>query len=180
MHLTDEQLNEYLDNETTDRTQIESHLSSCDDCAARLTALQSLFVELESLPELSLSRDLAAPFTRQSRLPAQLPRWLALTATLQAALAVIALIITAPFVMQWISPYLPGVQTPSLAEIFLELQSLWMVWLDIFSQLQIPSMPEIPALELSSLALVLTLVGFSILWLVGNGLLLRYQNNTSR
>ncbi len=53
MHLTDEQLNEYLDNESTDeRAQIESHLSSCDECAARLSTLQNLFAELESLPEL--------------------------------------------------------------------------------------------------------------------------------
>ena len=39
--LTDVQLNEYLDNETTnERSQIESHLSSCDECAARLSTLQ--------------------------------------------------------------------------------------------------------------------------------------------
>ena len=39
MHLTDEQLNEYLDNEIVDRAQTELHLFACDDCAARLTAL---------------------------------------------------------------------------------------------------------------------------------------------
>jgi len=59
MHLTDEQLNEYLDNEIVDRADIESHLASCGECAARLTALQTLFAELDSLPELELTRDLA-------------------------------------------------------------------------------------------------------------------------
>ena len=52
MHLTDVQLNEYLDNETTERTQIESHLSVCDECTARLSALKTLFTEIESLPEI--------------------------------------------------------------------------------------------------------------------------------
>ena len=65
MHLTDEQLNEYLDNEIVDRAQVELHLFACDDCAARLTALRALFDEIESLPELALSRDIAAPVTRR-------------------------------------------------------------------------------------------------------------------
>ena len=55
MHLTDDQLNEYLDNETAERAQIELHLDSCDECAARLSTLQDLFAELESLPELALT-----------------------------------------------------------------------------------------------------------------------------
>ena len=82
-HLTDEQLNEYLDEATNERPQIESHLSSCDECAARLTTLQTLFTEIESLPELALTKSLAAPFMRTSNLPAQLPRFLTLTVTLQ-------------------------------------------------------------------------------------------------
>ena len=63
-HISDVQLNEYLDNEIPDRAQIELHLKSCEDCTARLTALLRLFDEVESLPELALSRDLAAHFTR--------------------------------------------------------------------------------------------------------------------
>ncbi len=57
MHLTDDQLNEYLDEATTERAQIEAHLSSCDECAARLSTLQNVFTELDSLPELELTRD---------------------------------------------------------------------------------------------------------------------------
>ena len=58
MHLTDEQLNEYLDNETNERVQIETHLSSCGECAARLSTLQALFTELDSLPEVALTKSL--------------------------------------------------------------------------------------------------------------------------
>ena len=170
MHLTDEQLNEYLDNESTERAQIESHLAECADCSARLTALKALFIEIESLPEITPSRSLAPRLTAHAPVP---PPWLMLIASLQAAIAVITIIIGAPFVMQFITPYLSGMQTPSFAELFLQFQSGWIVWLDILAQLQVPMLPEIPVVELSSLVIVLTLAGVSALWLVGNGLLLR-------
>ncbi|HQX01796.1 MAG TPA: hypothetical protein PLQ94_06780, partial [Anaerolineales bacterium] len=84
MHLTDDQLNEYLDEASNERVQIEAHLSSCDECVARLSTLQNLFTELDSLPELELTRDLAARFFPRPSLPAQLPKFLTLTAFLQA------------------------------------------------------------------------------------------------
>ena len=174
-HVTDAQLNEYLDNETTseERTRIESHLLACEECAARVAALQTLFAEIESLPELELSKPLAAPFTPPSSLPVpQLPRWLTLTATLQAAGALIALLIAGPFV----GNLLPSVEMPSLTTIILQLQAQWMVWLDLLSTFQIPALPELPELEISSLMLTLILAGASLLWLVGNGLLLREQS----
>lgn len=179
IHLTNEQLNEYLDNESIEREQIEAHLSSCDECAARLEALQTLFSAIESLPEVTLSRDLreaslrdAAPYTRTSSLPApQLPRWLTLTAILQAAVALIATSLASPFVMN----LMPAIQIPSFMDVIVQVQSQWMAWLDMLSTFQLPAMPEIPVIELSSLVLTLTLAGISLLWLVGNGLLLRNQ-----
>ena len=179
MHLTDEQLNEYLDNETSERAQIELHLSSCDECAARLTALQALFSEIESLPELTLTRDLreaslwdAAQFTRQSNLPAQLPHWLTVTATLQAAFALIAISIAAPIIIN----FMPVIQTPSPADVFVQVQSQWMAWLDLFTFDPLPALPRMPALEIPSLVLILTLMGVTILWLLGNGLLLKKRS----
>jgi anti-sigma factor RsiW len=170
MHLTDDQLNEYLDNEIIDRAPIELHLSSCDECAARLAALRNLFAEIESLPDLAVSRDLTPHL--MPRVPS-LPRWLTLTATLQAALSVIAFMVTAPLMMQLLAPYVSNIQIPSFADMFVQFQSQWMAWLDLYSQLQMPSVPEIPVVELSSMVIVLTLVFVSMLWIVGNGLLLR-------
>jgi anti-sigma factor RsiW len=174
MHLNEEQLNEYLDNETIleRRAQIESHLSVCHDCAARLTVLQALFAEIESLPDVELSEPIAAPVTRPvGRSAPPLPRWLTLTATLQAAGALITLVVAAPF----ITKLLPAVEMPSLATILLELQSQWMAWLDLLSTFQIPPLSQLPALEIPSLMLTLALAGASLLWLVGNSLLLRRQ-----
>ena len=172
MHLTDEQLNEYLDHEISNRAQIELHLTSCQDCTARLTALLRLFDEVESLPELALSRDLASHVTRS--LPVSgLPRWLTLTAFLQVAIAAITLIIGAPFVMQFVSPFVAAIRAPSFTEIVFQMQSEWITWLEMASQIQLPTLPEVPVVETSSLVIVLTLFGVSVFWLVGNGLLLR-------
>jgi hypothetical protein len=97
-HISDVLLNEYLDNETNEREQIELHLSACDDCATRLSVLQNLFLELESLPELELTHNLSARFVTKGQLTLQLPRWLTLIVFLQVALALVALIISIPFI----------------------------------------------------------------------------------
>jgi len=171
MHLTEEQLNEYLDEATIERAQIEAHLSSCNECATRLSTLQNLFAELDSLPELELTRDLAAPFTLRPSLPAQLPKFLTLTAVLQAAVALATLIVAVPFV----SALLPQIELPSFTKLFFQIQSQWTAWLDQLSTFNLPTFQPInlPTLEMSSL--LLTLAGVSVLWILGNGLLLRNQ-----
>jgi anti-sigma factor RsiW len=175
MHLTDEQLNECIDNEIKDRAQVELHLSSCEDCAARFAALRALFDEIESLPEVTLSHDIATPVTRNLSGRATLPRSLHLTVILQATAVVIVILFAAPFVGGWISPSLSNIQAPSITDAFLQLQSQWMIWLDILSQFQVPSLPKIPVIELSSLSVMLTVISASLLWLIGNRLLLRNQ-----
>ena len=171
MHPTDDQLNEYLDNESTERVWIETHLSSCGECAARLFALQSLFAEIESLPELEFTHSIAARFAQRPSLPPQLPRWLTLTATLQVSIAIIVLFVAAPLV----STVLPAFEAPSVTEALLQFQSQWVSLITPFTTYQLPTLPQLPPLEISSLMLSFTLVGVSLLWLVGNGLLLRKQ-----
>src|SRR5690349_11666135 len=107
-HLSDELLNEYLDNALSDRAAVQDHLAECADCAARLTALQTLFAEIESLPEVTLSRDLAAAVTLKVKGASLLPHWLTLTIVLQTVLALIAIVITAPFVIQFVSSFIPA------------------------------------------------------------------------
>ena len=175
MHLTDEQLNEFLDNASTERAFIETHLDSCNECAARLSSLQTLFADLDSLAEVTLSHDLAARFRPRPSLPAQLPRWLTLTASLQAAAALVALIVAIPF----FSIMLPQVEMPSFTTWLFEIQSLWASWLDALSNYQFP-ITQFPNLatypvELSTLFIALAIV--SIFWIFGNGLLLRNQNH---
>ncbi|MBK8783183.1 MAG: hypothetical protein IPO22_15575 [Anaerolineales bacterium] len=169
MHLTEDQLNEYLDEATIERVQIEEHLSSCDECAARLSTLQNVFTELDSLPELELTRDLAAPFTLRPSLPAQLPKFLTLTVTLQAAVALTAIGIAIPF----IANLMPSINLSAFVGVSIQLQTQWTSWLDTLSTFQLPPMPELPIVEMSSL--LITLAGVSVIWILGNGLLLRNQ-----
>jgi hypothetical protein len=172
-HLTDAQLNEYLDEAASERAQIEAHLISCGECSARLTDLQALFAELESLPDLALTRSLAAPFISPRSLPVQLPAWFPLTVTLQAAVALAALVIAVPFAIR----LLPVPAAPSLGRVFIQMQTQWTAWLDMLpaaSQFKMPVLPSL-SFELSSLFLMSALAVVSMLWLVGNGLLLRDQ-----
>ena len=175
MHLTDEQLNEYLDGETADPAQMELHLAVCTDCTRRLSEMEALFGEIESLPELGISPGFSARFMPVRSEPAGLPRSLTLTMMVQAALAVLVIIISAPFVIRFVSSYAPGLSIPSFVDVFLQVQTVWMAWLDTLSTLSFPTLPEIPVVNVSSLVTIFMVVGVSLLWLLGNGLLLRNQ-----
>ena len=182
-HLSEELLNEYLDNALSNRASVEDHLVQCVDCAARLTALKVLFAEIESLPEAGLSRDLAVPVILTLRQAQDngvtgislFSRWLTLTVALQAVLALITILVAAPFVIQFASSSMPVLEIPSLTQTFIQLQTQWVTWLEIFPQFQLPALPEIPVFEVSSLYFLLAVALTSIFWLVGNGLLLRNQ-----
>ena len=181
MHLTDDQLNEYLDNESSERPQIESHLAECAECAARLAALQAFFDEIESLPELELTRPIAALFTRPSSLPAPLPRWLTLTATLQAALAFIAIFFTVPIVSRYLTPVLQAISFPAFSDVLIEIQMYFVMWLQTVQSFQIPAIPTgfftLPE-ELSPTTLSISLLGLFLVWLTGNWWLLRKRPNS--
>ncbi len=73
-HLTEDQLNEYLDNavEAPVQARMALHLSGCADCRARLVSLQTVFQALAALPEETPGRDLT-PSVLQA-LPRQLLR----------------------------------------------------------------------------------------------------------
>jgi hypothetical protein len=180
MHLTDEQLNEYLDNEIQDRVQIELHLSSCDECTTRLTVLSALFLEIESLPEVTLSHDLAIPFTPQSSLPASLPRWLTLTATLQAVAAIIAVIFAAPKIAPFLAPILQTYPIPSLKDALVVLEMNFVMWMQAIQSFQYPSIPRISILpkEFSNGILSISVICIFFVWVVGNWWLLRKQYNS--
>ncbi len=58
-HLSDFQLNEYLDHilDESTRCALELHLEACPDCSARLQELQLVSVHLANLHEAQLSHD---------------------------------------------------------------------------------------------------------------------------
>lgn len=169
MHLTERQLNEYLDNATDDRARIQTHLDSCDDCAARLATLQTLFAELDSLPDLAFTSPLAARVLLDLERTPRLPRWLPLTSLLQTAAAVVAILVAAPLVLD----YLPTVQPPTWTDTLAQIQTQWLAWLDALAAIQAPALPELPALGISSLSASLVFLAALAMWLFGNRLLLK-------
>lgn len=72
-HLDDFTLNEYLDHALDERARraAAAHLGGCPACRAKLDAFQSVFTELDALPETHLEHDLAPAIL--ARLPRKTP-----------------------------------------------------------------------------------------------------------
>ena len=185
MHLTDHvadvQINEYLDDETAERAQIEAHLAECSECAARLSALRELFAEIESLPDVQLTRPIAVRFvTPPDRIP-RLPLWLTLTASLQAVLALIVILLAAPYVMANLSPYLESFPVPSLIDVMVNLQMTISMWIESIQAIQLPAIPTgtIPLPPaLSTEVLSITVIAIFLVWVIGNWYLLRTRSDS--
>lgn len=111
-HLTEDQLNEYLDNavEAPVQARMALHLSGCADCRARLVSLQTVFQALAALPEETPGRDLTPSVLRA------LPRSFSglawrLAFAVQAGLSLGLLLLFAPVVtsrLTWIVHGLAG------------------------------------------------------------------------
>src|SRR5271157_3752495 len=108
-HITDFQLNEYLDHALDEalQGQCDSHLSSCAECRARLEELKGLYSNLADLHEVKLSHDLTRSV--MAHLPQKQPRtWTPFfAAQLGAALGALLFIIV-EFTQ---AVYLPSVST---------------------------------------------------------------------
>ena len=188
-HLTDSQLNEYLDGtlDALTKRHCDKHLADCASCRARLAELQSLFAELSALPEARLPHDLTAPVLAGLRKPPR--RWTpAFAAQLGAALGVFIWLATqlarlipsiSAFRHQGLTiptfqPSIPDFEIPdphSLLTIFYSLFSLPAFHPSSF----LPHLSPIhlPTFQLSSLNLAFISVSVSVLWIIGNAALLR-------
>ncbi len=171
-HLTEDQLQEYLDRAlpASARRLAEAHLRSCGACASRLDELRLVFAGLASLPEARLSRDLAASVL--PRLPQKEPRMWTPVFAAQAGAAFGAVI--------WLAgEAAKGVQKIDLASVLLFLSQF-----DALPgpRLTVPDfqfiLPTIHPLDLggaevSTFNLALLAVSAFALWVAGNATLLR-------
>lgn len=95
-HLTETQLNEYLDGELAgdEQNAAEAHLVACPDCRAALGELRALAAAVESLPEAPLPRDLASLALTQLPPPRLALGWkLVLAAQAGSALGLLLLVV---------------------------------------------------------------------------------------
>jgi hypothetical protein len=194
-HLTNDTLNAYLDHALTPatRAEAEAHLATCTSCTAQLSTLRAIFASLEALPEIPLSRDLSASVVASIR-PARTPSTrpvinpvMRVALAFQLLLALVALAIAVPFVAQ-ITAALPTLSSFNLANTSLQwLTSTYQTFTTSFRpETLIPTtdltslFTQIPTLQLSTAIIVLSLTAVTLLWFVGNGLLLRSASRTQR
>src|SRR5690349_22220113 len=175
-HLSEETLNEYLDGAlpSSMRAEAESHLAACPACRARVEALRSLFAELDALPEAVLERDLSPAV--MAALTAHVPRVVRLAALAQGLAAVAMLALAWPLLD--FSALAPSTQLilPSTTELAGWFVLQWTAWMQTLTQFSVSSAFSTSfSLDLDppALLLTLTIVSACLLWLVGNGLLLR-------
>ncbi|MBL8046310.1 MAG: zf-HC2 domain-containing protein [Anaerolineales bacterium] len=174
MHLNEATLNEYLDDalETVERSAADAHLATCPQCAARLAEMHALFAALDALPAEPLTRDLSASVLA-ALTPAPTPLSLPIRAVLalQAIIAIIVLAVSAPLLLANIPALNPAQLLPAFtfdwASLFEPLNQLWAQ-----SQTLVRSATS-PLAEVSVWMWGAALSGLAVLWLVGNGAVLR-------
>ncbi len=192
-HLDDSTLDGYLDSALPParRAEVDSHLAACRECAARLDQMRALFIALDSLPESPLERDLAAgvlSIIRTSGLNPRPPRQLApILRALVAAQGLLALALLAaavPFAAQLLQRPELTQFTSEATRLFSDLSSsVLLEWNLVLAEagrlLTLPaSSPGLPLPPLSTLGLALVLLAAGLMWLVGNGVLLKEIANS--
>lgn len=171
-HLTEETLNEYLDNALAPaiRADVDAHLAGCADCRSAFESMRSLFAEIESLPGMALERDLTSTVVAQIEamsVKVSVPRPLGWALFAQGLAAVVILAALWPLVN------FSALQLPIVSLTWPTLPPLP----DFSGLLTLPSFSL--QLDPPVLLLVLMLVSASLLWFVGNGLLLVLPRVTS-
>lgn len=181
-HLSDFELNEYLDAMLDPDAigRVAAHLTGCSSCAARLSELRALFASLDELPDLPLERDLAPGVLAAIAPSASTSPILRLAVAFQLAIAVGLILLAWPVIARGtlVRAWLPSNEQVTvvfantsrlLVEEWGNLQS---VWQSLVAQ-GMHLIPHMPTLSLPRMAIWQLLAAAGVLWLVGNGLLLR-------
>lgn len=185
-HLNDDLLNEYLDGGLGPAAHAlaAAHLEACPDCARRLRVWQAVFTQLDTLPDEPLARDLSADVVAGIMSPAPFrPRpLLRLAFAAQAVLAVGLLIVAAPFLSASLSGLDPAVWSQPVqffaADTLNTLAAEWAavqtavdrLWADSAAFASQFTNPITNTTALMWGALLTTAL---VLWVIGNGVLLR-------
>jgi len=184
LHHDEWSLQEYLDGVLTDedRERLELHLAGCDDCAAQFASLKFLFLEMERLSDEPLTHDISVRVIRSLALKEDRKPHLYLVLMAQLAVAIIV------FAAIWPRISLELVNRYSLSQLLEPLRKLaelpaqgilftreFLNWIHI-QWIATLSMPAIDW-PITGLPLALAVGGITLLWLLGNGLLLRQSAN---
>ena len=108
-HLTEEQLNKYLDNslDAPELARMQAHLSDCPNCRERLASLQAIFQALAAMPEETPSHELTPSVLKALPNSSSGLGW-RLAFAMQAGLSLGFLLLFFPFMTARIAGILPG------------------------------------------------------------------------
>jgi len=177
-------LQEYLDGVLADedRERLVLHIAQCDDCAAEYTSLKYLYSEMERLPDEPLAHDISARVIHSLRLKEDRKPYMYRVLMAQLAVAIIV------FAAIWPRISLELVNRYSLVQLleplrkFEDLSAQGILFVREFLNwihIQWIATLSMPAIDwpITGLPLALAVGGMTLLWLLGNGLLLREPVN---
>ena len=175
-------LHEYLDDaiDPVGRNEVESHIADCSQCSEKLQELRELFYSLESLPDLPLERDLAHAVVTAIRPRLRFSRDYIFSIAAQSLVFGLLLIIVWPSISIEISELvvsITNIHLPAGAiENLINVLRQWSTVLDNTTEIVsrgLVALGKPPTFSWPLLDGWLIIGATVIIWLAGNGLLLR-------
>ncbi len=183
-HLEEWSLQEYLDDVLVDdsRQRLEMHLAECDDCAAKFASLKSLYSEMARLPDEPLAHDLSARVIRSLTLKEGRKPTLHRVLAAQLIAAIIVLLAIWPRISLELGNRYSLVQLLEPLRKFADLSAQGILLVrEFFNGIHAQWMVtfSMPAIEwpITGLPLALAVGAMILLWLLGNGFMLRDPAN---
>jgi hypothetical protein len=177
-------LQAYLDDVLADedRERLELHLAQCDECTAKYASLKYLYSEMERLPDEPLAHDISARVIRSIALKEDRKPTLYLVITAQLAAAIIMIAAIWPRISLELGSKYSLVQLLEPLRNFADLSTQGILFMREFLSwihTQWIATLSMPAIDwpITGFPLALAVGGMTLLWLLGNGLLLRQPAN---
>ncbi len=183
-HFDEWSLQEYLDDVLADdsRERLEVHLTECDDCAEKFASMEHLYSEMERLPDEPLVNDLSVRIIRSLTLKEGRKTYLHRVLAAQLAAAIVVLLAIWPRISLEFGNKFSLVQLLEPLRKFVDLSTQGILLVKEFlhwiyaSWTAMLSMPTIDW-PITGLPLASAVGAMILLWLLGNGLLLRQPAN---
>lgn len=186
-HIHESQFHEYLDDalDQVTRKEFETHIADCQECRQELEKMRRLFAAIESIPVLDMQVDLSSNILGAIRGPVRLSRQWKLAIAAQLAIAFLLLAIAWPS----LSPTIAVYEIPTINIDFYPLISILSAQLSMYITdlsdfinrivLDISAISSQFLLGDASVFIWPLAISATLLWLVGNGVLLRttHSNN---
>ncbi|GAB4275031.1 MAG: hypothetical protein Kow0080_23950 [Candidatus Promineifilaceae bacterium] len=169
-HLTDEQLNEYLDDmlAEAEKTAVEAHLHQCESCRAQLQALQVVFAALNEVAAVVLPVDVETAVLQNLPASTATPAWVWALITLELAAAAAMTWVLRPTAQTWLAAMRQQAQSFITSWQIPSLSNTWQTVTAVFQRLPAPPTLTLPAIQWA------VLIGLAFTgWLLANRILLQ-------